>query len=74
MPIDKNYKEPKHSDVIKKLPDDKTFIIGQDYKNEVATTICCKKCGSKSFNVGKASHYTAIRCVECEWQLCIHEG
>lgn len=53
---------------------DKLFHIGQSYEKEVAETIICKSCGGKQFNVGRADHYTAIRCVDCEWEVCIHEG
>ena len=56
------------------LPEDETFIIGQCYENEAATTLSCNKCGSKSFNVGQGTYYTAIKCINCDWQLCIHDG
>ena len=72
--IDKKYKEPAWHDVFVKLEDDKTFKIGQCYEDQAATTIACKKCGSHEFNVGQGSYFTAIKCVKCDWQICIHEG
>ena len=64
-------------EVLEDLPGDETFFIGQGYEDE-STTICCKKCKSKSFNVGRKSfnvgrgeHYTVIKCVNCDWQVCI---
>jgi len=76
MPKSKNenYIEPYYDDVIKEFPSDETFIIGQSYEKVSATTLSCKKCGSMMFNVGKSSCYTAIKCTNCSWQLCIHDG
>jgi len=71
---DENYKQPKYDEVIKELPDDETFIIGQCYEDEAATTMSCKKCGGIAFNVGQGSYYTVIKCISCDWQLCIHDG
>lgn len=50
------------------------FHIGQSYEDKAATTIQCTACGSTEFNVGKGSFFTAIRCVKCEWETCIHNG
>ena len=36
--------------------------------------IRCKKCGALEFNVGSGDYFTAIRCVKCGWEECIHEG
>lgn len=71
---DKNYKQPEFEDVLQDLPNDETFIIGQCYEDKAATTLSCKKCGSTSFNVGQGACYTAIKCVNCSWQLCVHLG
>jgi len=54
--------------------DDGTWHIGQGYEAETVESLVCKKCGSKEFNVGKGNYYTAIRCVNCKWELCVHEG
>ena len=50
------------------------FHIGQSYDDYGAATIICKNCLGRDFNVGIGSHYTAIRCVVCEWEICIHSG
>jgi hypothetical protein len=71
---DENYKQPQWSDVIQTLPEDETFIIGQCYESEAATTLSCKKCSNTAFRVGRGDYYTAIKCTACDWQLCIHEG
>lgn len=39
-----------------------------------AGTIYCKSCGGKEFNVGSGVYFTAIRCVTCEFEICIHDG
>lgn len=54
--------------------EDGLFHIGQSYEETVAKTIYCKNCGGKEFNVGSGNYFTAIRCVKCEWELCIHDG
>jgi hypothetical protein len=53
---------------------DNTFHIGQCYESHCAKTIKCKNCGSYEFKVGVGSYYTAISCVNCKWELAIHEG
>ncbi len=53
---------------------DKRFHIGQGYENKVVDTCYCKHCGGDKFNVGAGSYYTAIRCINCEYEICIHEG
>jgi len=67
------YQEPRFDDVIEKVTDDETFVIGQVYEDRAATTIACKICGNKQFNVGLGSYYTAIRCPTCGWQFSIHQ-
>ena len=70
----KKYKQPPYDDIIEELQGDDTFEIGQVYEQEAATTLGCKKCGGTDFKVGQGSYYTAIKCVACGWQRCIHEG
>ena len=54
--------------------DDETLHIGQCYENEAAKIIQCKICGGKKFNVGQGEYFAAIRCVECHWEVSIHDG
>jgi ribosomal protein L37E len=54
--------------------EDETFFIGRFYEDCAATTLACKKCGGKSFNVGQSSYITVIKCISCDWQLDIHNG
>jgi len=35
--------------------------------------IKCKICGSNAFNVATSSYRTSIRCVNCLWELCVHD-
>ena len=53
---------------------DETFHIGQSYENTAAKTLECRHCGGREFNVGQGGYFTAIRCVRCEWEECIHDG
>jgi hypothetical protein len=66
-------------DTLKDLPykseDSPTmFHVGQSYESEPANKLICKKCGSDKFNVGKGCCFTAIRCANCEWEECVHDG
>jgi hypothetical protein len=54
--------------------DDETFHIGQCYEDDAARVLRCTKCKSREFNVGQGSYFTAIRCVNCHWEACIHDG
>ncbi len=54
--------------------DDGLFSIGQCYDDKPASTIYCSKCGGKEFHVGSSSYFTAIKCINCEWEICIHDG
>jgi len=56
------------------MNEDALFHIGQSYEEKVVDTLYCKKCGGKDFNVGVGSYYTAIKCVSCQWEVCVHEG
>lgn len=69
-----NSLEANIDEVIKCLPRDDTFHIGQSYEKRAAITLSCAYCGSKEFMVGKAEYFTAIRCPNCGWEACIHDG
>mgnify|MGYP001103927143 CR=1 FL=1 len=54
---------------------DTEFNIGPVYPDsDNAKKIRCRLCGGDHFYVGTESYYTAIKCVNCEWELCIHSG
>lgn len=36
--------------------------------------VVCEKCGGKEFNVGAGQYFAALRCVKCEYEICIHDG
>jgi hypothetical protein len=52
----------------------KDFHIGSHCDKETAATIVCKKCGADKFMVGKGTYFTALKCLTCKWEDCIHEG
>lgn len=54
--------------------DDETFKIGQCYESDAATSLRCKSCKGTNFKVGVGDCYTAIKCVNCDWQECIHDA
>ena len=53
---------------------DERFHIGQMYEKKEAALIECRDCGGRSWEVGRGSYFTAIRCVNCRWEYCIHDG
>jgi len=67
-------KDLDYDEVYDKKRDDKTWHIGQSYDGIKASSLFCAVCGSKEFNVGQGSWYTAIRCVNCKWEVSIHDG
>ena len=56
------------------LKHDGLFSIGQVYEKEPAETYYCSHCGNNEFYVGSSSYFTAIMCVSCKRELCIHDG
>lgn len=54
--------------------EDGLFHVGQSYEDQPAKTLYCKNCNGSTFNVGKANYFTAIRCVNCGYEVCVHEG
>ena len=53
--------------------DDNTFHIGQGYDGKTCQKYICK-CGNDKFNVGDSNYYTAIKCIKCGLEICVHEG
>ena len=51
-----------------------TFHIGQSYENRPASAIACAICGSQEFRVGRGAYFTGIKCPNCGWEYCIHNG
>lgn len=49
------------------------FHIGQSYEAEKVQVLECVHCKGKEFNVTTGSYFTAIRCVKCLYEICIHE-
>lgn len=64
---------PYSGDFMEEVQDD-LFHIGQSYEDEACKTIKCRKCGGNKFYLGSASHYTAVKCPNCGWELCFHDG
>jgi hypothetical protein len=54
--------------------DNDPFHIGQGYDKKPAQQLQCSECGGREFHVAQGSYYTAIRCVKCRWEYCIHNG
>ncbi len=69
----KDGKEPVYETTVSEL-EDGLFHCGQIYEDTPAKTLQCKLCGSKEFNVGTGNYFTAIKCKNCEYELCIHDG
>ena len=52
----------------------KDTVFHIEHCNRPVATLKCTRCGGTEFNVGKENYFTAIRCVVCKWEQCIHEG
>lgn len=37
-------------------------------------TLICRICGSNKWIVGKASYFTAVKCSNCDYECCVHDG
>ena len=61
-------------DALTEVPEDTTFSIGQSYQDVAATTLICKFCQGSTFNIGQGSYFTAVKCVQCGQQSCVHDG
>lgn len=49
------------------------FHIGQPYEKKTARPLRCK-CGSAEFHLAQGDYYTAVRCIKCRMEVCVHEG
>jgi hypothetical protein len=54
--------------------EDGLFRVGQSYEKKPCKTFYCKKCGSNKFYVGTGNYFTAIKCVNCNYEICVHDG
>lgn len=48
--------------------------IGQSHETKPAQILKCRVCGSDKFIIGQMSCFTAIKCPNCGYEFCIHEG
>ena len=71
--LNKNYNEPLYEDVIKET-NCREFEIGQEYEGVPDKKIKCKLCGSDKWIVGRGDYHTSVKCPNCKYELCIHDG
>lgn len=72
--MEENYPEGVDSDNVIELIENNDFSIGQCYDETPALTLRCKKCGTTKFIVGASDYFTAIKCENCQYQVCVHSG
>lgn len=48
--------------------------IGQPYEKDFARVLECKYCKGKLFNVAQGSYITVVRCIQCEYEVTVHDG
>jgi len=70
---DYSYMYINQEDFIKYSEEDE-FEIGQDYEKEPNRKIVCKICHSDKWIVGKGNYHTSIKCINCKYEICIHDG
>ncbi len=57
---------------ITETKEDGLFHSGTSGK--VCKTLYCKKCGGTEFHVGQGFYRTQVKCVKCQYEVCIHDG
>lgn len=67
-----NIKKINTEELIQTVDNDNTFHIGRSYDHRPVALIKCIICGATDFNVGQGSYFTAIKCKNCEYEICIH--
>lgn len=50
------------------------FHINTSYAKEPAKTLVCSVCGADKFIVGSGDYFTAIKCINCGYEICVHRG
>jgi hypothetical protein len=71
--LNSDYKEPQYDNVIE-LSEDDEFEIGQGYSDESDRKLICKICGCERWIVGQGDYHTSIKCPNCKYEICIHNG
>lgn len=56
------------------IPRGDVFHIGQIYDTKPAHVMICKFCGGDKFTIAQGSHFTAVSCVTCQYEVCAHTG
>ena len=71
--LNKSYDEPDFDDTLL-LSDEDEFEIGQHYEEEPDKKVVCKRCKGDRWIVGVGGYHTSIKCPNCKYEICIHEG
>lgn len=50
------------------------FHIGQSYEKKPAEKQRCVTCKTDKLEIATGSYFTAVRCPNCGWENCIHDG
>lgn len=53
---------------------DGIFTTGPSGDDIPCSTCYCKRCGGNTFYVGKGDWFTSVKCVTCNYEICVHEG
>ena len=47
---------------------------GQSYQKEPAKQIKCAICGNDKFYVAEGVYWVGIKCIVCEYEICVSDG
>jgi len=66
---------PENSEEVVEKCEKSEFEHLQSYAKIVPATLRCKTCKATQFFVGHNDAYqTIIKCPNCKWEYCVHEG
>lgn len=54
--------------------DEKIHLSSRGTNENRCRKLRCKQCDGDKFEVAQEHYFTAIKCVNCLWEQCIHEG
>jgi hypothetical protein len=50
------------------------LLFAHDMEDKPCQTQQCTRCEGTLFHIGQGTYHTVVRCLECKWEICIHDG
>ena len=68
------HERPLNSDLIEYDESSDDFHLEKYRGKDTVSKILCKECRTDKMQVAQANYRTLIKCSNCKWEICIHEG